>query len=155
MVLTHHESCICMNMISFVRGPFGSHACLFPRENNLTRVMVELPSDERDKNQIPLETVQSEARRALLPHRVEFLAVMWWTVYSVGQHVANQYTDKKEDDDDNIIPRVFLCGDACHSQSPTLGQGLNTGIGDVFNLVRKEYGSSFRDHNCCGNSNIK
>ncbi|KAG2218390.1 hypothetical protein INT45_011578 [Circinella minor] len=123
--------------ISFVRGPFGSHACLFPRENNLTRVMVELPSDERDKNQIPLETVQSEARRALLPHRVEFLAVMWWTVYSVGQHVANRYTDKKEDDDDNIIPRVFLCGDACHSQSPTLGQGLNTGIGDVFNLMWK------------------
>ncbi|KAI9477701.1 FAD binding domain-containing protein [Zychaea mexicana] len=118
--------------ISFVRGPFGSHACLFPRENNLTRVMVELPSDDRDRNQIPLETVQSEARRALLPHRVEFLAVMWWTVYSVGQHVAARYTDNAGD-----TPRVFLCGDACHSQSPTLGQGLNTGIGDVFNLVWK------------------
>ncbi|KAI8139721.1 FAD binding domain-containing protein [Fennellomyces sp. T-0311] len=118
--------------ISFVRGPFGSHACLFPRENNLTRVMVELPSDDRDRNQIPLEIVQSEARRALLPHRVEFLAVMWWTVYSVGQHVANRYTDKDSD-----MPRVFLCGDACHSQSPTLGQGLNTGVGDVFNLMWK------------------
>ncbi|KAI9246290.1 FAD binding domain-containing protein [Phascolomyces articulosus] len=127
--------------ISFVRGPFGSHACLFPRENNLTRVMVELPSDDRDRNQIPLETVQSEARRALLPHRVEFLAVMWWTVYSVGQHVANRYTDwmneEEEGNDNNNIPRVFLCGDACHSQSPTLGQGLNTGIGDVFNLMWK------------------
>ena len=33
--------------------------------------------------------------------------------------------------------RVFLCGDAAHSQSPTLGQGVNTGFGDIFNLVSK------------------
>ncbi|KAI7881169.1 hypothetical protein K492DRAFT_177357 [Lichtheimia hyalospora FSU 10163] len=116
--------------ISFIKGPFGTHACMFPRENNLVRVMVQL-SDEGDRNQIHLETVQHEARRALLPHRVEFTAVMWWTIYAVGQHVATHYTSSQED------PRIFLCGDACHSQSPTLGQGLNTGFGDVFNLVWK------------------
>ncbi|KAI9310941.1 FAD binding domain-containing protein [Dichotomocladium elegans] len=115
--------------ISFVQGPFGTNACMFPRENNLTRVMVQL-SDEGDRNQIHLETVQHEARRALLPHRVEFIAVMWWTIYQVGQHVATHYTSSRDD------PRIFLCGDACHSQSPTLGQGLNTGLGDVFNLKR-------------------
>lgn len=101
---------------------------MFPRENNLVRVMVQL-SDEGDRNQIHLETVQHEARRALLPHRVEFTAVMWWTIYSVGQRIATHYTSSQQD------PRIFLCGDACHSQSPTLGQGLNTGLGDVLNLV--------------------
>lgn len=116
---------------SFIKGPFGTHACMFPRENNLVRVMVQL-SDEGDRNQIHLETVQHEARRALLPHRVEFIGTMWWTIYRVGQHVATHYTSSQED------PRIFLCGDACHSQSPTLGQGLNTGFGDVFNLASGE-----------------
>lgn len=92
--------------------------------------MVHMPQTDVDRNQIQLEDIQTEARRALLPYRVEFLAVLWWTVYSVGQHVAQRYQM-----DDEKHPRVFLCGDACHSQSPTLGQRLNTGLSDVFNLV--------------------
>ncbi|KAG0165907.1 hypothetical protein DFQ28_008157 [Apophysomyces sp. BC1034] len=117
--------------VSFIQGSFGS-ACLFPRENNLTRVMVHMPQTDVDRNQIQLEDIQTEARRALLPFRVDIMAVLWWTVYSVGQHVAQRYQIEGEEH-----PRVFLCGDACHSQSPTLGQGLNTGLGDVFNLIWK------------------
>ena len=30
--------------------------------------------------------------------------------------------------------RVFLCGDAAHVHSPAVGQGMNTGLGDAFNL---------------------
>lgn len=33
--------------------------------------------------------------------------------------------------------RVFLAGDAAHVHSPTGGQGMNTGIGDAFNLAWK------------------
>ncbi|RDX54609.1 monooxygenase [Lentinus brumalis] len=33
--------------------------------------------------------------------------------------------------------RVFLCGDIAHVHSPTGGQGLNTGVGDSFNLAWK------------------
>ncbi|KAI8393997.1 FAD binding domain-containing protein [Radiomyces spectabilis] len=119
--------------VSYVHGPMGN-VCLFPRENNLLRVMVHMSSG-KERNQIQLNDIQTEARRALLPYRVEFLAVLWWTVYSVGQHVAQEMQRTITPQDNR--PRVFLCGDAAHSQSPTLGQGLNTGLGDVFNLVWK------------------
>ncbi|KAI0698051.1 FAD binding domain-containing protein [Cerioporus squamosus] len=33
--------------------------------------------------------------------------------------------------------RVFLCGDAAHVHSPTGGQGLNTSVGDAFNIAWK------------------
>ncbi|RDX54604.1 hypothetical protein OH76DRAFT_1397960 [Lentinus brumalis] len=33
--------------------------------------------------------------------------------------------------------RVFICGDAAHVHSPTGGQGLNTSVGDAFNIAWK------------------
>ncbi|KAI9020280.1 FAD binding domain-containing protein [Phycomyces nitens] len=109
---------------------------LFPRENGLTRIFVHFNENEHDlrkeqhnRNKIQLEDIQREAKRALLPHRIEFLGILYWTVYVVGQRQAATM-----DSHDN---RVFLCGDAAHSQSPTLGQGVNTGFGDVFNLIWK------------------
>ncbi len=33
--------------------------------------------------------------------------------------------------------RILLAGDACHVQSPAAAQGMNTGIGDAFNLAWK------------------
>lgn len=107
---------------------------MFPRENGLTRLFVHFNENEHEqrkeqhnRNKIMLEDIQREAKRALLPHRIEFLGILYWSVYVVGQRYASRLDSKDQ--------RVFLCGDAAHSQSPTLGQGLNTGLGDVFNLV--------------------
>ncbi|KAI8148429.1 FAD binding domain-containing protein [Fennellomyces sp. T-0311] len=109
---------------------------LFPRENGLTRIFVhfdenelELRKEQYNRNKIQLEDIQREAKRALLPHRLEFLGILYWSVYVVGQRLATQMDAMKQ--------RVFLCGDAAHCQSPTLGQGVNTGFGDVFNLIWK------------------
>ncbi|KAG2219289.1 hypothetical protein INT45_011304 [Circinella minor] len=109
---------------------------LFPRENGLTRIFVhfdekelEMRKEQYNRNKIQLEDIQREAKRALLPNRLEFLGILYWSVYVVGQRLATEMDAMKQ--------RVFLCGDAAHCQSPTLGQGVNTGFGDVFNLVWK------------------
>jgi phenol 2-monooxygenase len=112
---------------------------MFPRENGLTRLFVHFNEDEHEqrkeqhnRNKIQLEDIQREAKRALLPHRIEFLGILYWSVYVVGQRYASRMDSEDQ--------RVMLCGDSAHSQSPTLGQGVNTGFGDVFNLVSTGYG---------------
>lgn len=107
---------------------------MFPRENGLTRIFVHFAENEHEqrkeqynRNKIQVEDIQREAKRALLPHRIEFLGILYWSVYVVGQ----RYAERLDAED----KRIFLCGDAAHSQSPTLGQGVNTGFGDIFNLV--------------------
>ena len=45
--------------------------------------------------------------------------------------VADTYIDSQSN------PRVFLAGDSAHAFPPSGGFGLNTGIGDAFNLAHK------------------
>lgn len=123
-----------MSLFSMIQGDVARTVSLFPRENNLTRIFVhfdprenEIRKEQHNRNKVQLEDIQREAKRALLPYRLEFLGVLYWSVYVVGQRIAERMSAMND--------RVFLCGDAAHCQSPTLGQGLNTGFGDVFNLV--------------------
>ncbi|EFI27336.1 FAD binding domain-containing protein [Coprinopsis cinerea okayama7 len=52
----------------------------------------------------------------------------WWTVYTIGQRVASQFS---------VHNRIFIVGDACHTHSPKAGQGMNASMGDSHNLVWK------------------
>ncbi|KAI8885722.1 hypothetical protein K501DRAFT_245438 [Backusella circina FSU 941] len=122
--------------VCIVQSDHAKTISMFPRENGLTRLFVHFNEDEHEqrkeqhnRNKIQLEDIQREAKRALLPHRIEFLGILYWSVYVVGQRYASRMDSEDQ--------RVFLCGDAAHSQSPTLGQGVNTGFGDVFNLIWK------------------
>ncbi len=48
----------------------------------------------------------------------------WLSRFSIHRRLAGRYRSN----------RVLLAGDACHIQSPLGAQGMNTGIGDAFNL---------------------
>lgn len=69
-----------------------------------------------------------EAIAAVKPFDVTFLTVDWWTIYSVGQRIAETF-EKKD--------CIFLAGDACHTHSSGAAQGMNTGIHDSVNLAWK------------------
>lgn len=70
----------------------------------------------------------AEAVAACKPFEVEFERIDWWTIYSVGQRVAESFYVKDA---------VFLAGDACHTHSSGAAQGLNTGVHDSSNLAWK------------------
>jgi 2-polyprenyl-6-methoxyphenol hydroxylase-like FAD-dependent oxidoreductase len=53
--------------------------------------------------------------------------VKWFSTYHVHHRVVERFS----------AGRVFLLGDAAHVHSPVGGQGMNTGIGDAFNLAWK------------------
>ena len=54
-------------------------------------------------------------------------APRWLTRFTIHRRLASRYRQN----------RVLLAGDACHIQSPLGAQGMNTGIGDAFNLAWK------------------
>ncbi|KAK5736841.1 hypothetical protein LTR17_007166 [Elasticomyces elasticus] len=69
-----------------------------------------------------------EAIAAVKPFTLEFEKVDWWTIYSVGQRIAQSFFVKD---------CVFLAGDACHTHSSGAAQGMNTGLHDAVNLAWK------------------
>ena len=105
---------------------------LIPREGGyMARIYVEmdkLAQDERvHARAVTLDDVVGAAQRILRPYTFEPKAVAWWSVYEVGQRIADRFDDASD-------PRVFIMGDACHTHSAKAGQGLNVSVQDAFNL---------------------
>lgn len=73
-----------------------------------------------------------EAQQAVAPFEIEFLKVDWFTTYGIGQRVAASYIQDE---------RVILAGDAAHTHSSGLAQGMNTGVHDAINLSWKLAGT--------------
>ncbi|KUL86983.1 hypothetical protein ZTR_05722 [Talaromyces verruculosus] len=74
------------------------------------------------------EVAVKEAIESMRPFNVKFTEVHWWTLYTIGQRIARDFSTKD---------RIFLCGDAAHTHSSGAAQGLNTGIHDSVNLAWK------------------
>ena len=85
---------------------------IIPRENNLVRLYIQIASST-DKNwnprqQVTTEEVQASAKKILQPFWIEWDRVEWYSVYPIGQGIAEKYT---------LDHRVFMGGDACHTHS--------------------------------------
>ncbi|SPQ27253.1 27b4b460-533a-4ccd-9616-764d5db13949 [Thermothielavioides terrestris] len=105
---------------------------VIPRENNMVRLYIQLASstdpDFNPRKTASAEEVQASAKRILQPYSIEWERVEWYSVYPIGQGIADKYT---------LDHRVFLGGDACHTHSPKAGQGMNTAFLDALNLAWK------------------
>lgn len=110
---------------------------LIPREGgNLARFYIEIDKLNvgervRERN-IGIDQLIAAAKRILSPYEFDVAEVAWWSVYEIGQRLTDKFDDVPAGEDRD--PRIFICGDACHTHSPKAGQGMNVSMGDGFNL---------------------
>ncbi|KAF2120621.1 FAD binding domain-containing protein [Lophiotrema nucula] len=105
---------------------------VIPRENNMVRLYIQIASstdpDFNPRKTATTEEVQKHAQEILRPYTITWDRVEWFSVYPIGQGIAERYT---------LDERVFMGGDACHTHSPKAGQGMNTAFLDAVNLAWK------------------
>lgn len=100
-----------------------SDVAWIPREGDIDRFYIRM-----DTKDFSIEEAILKINHALQPHALTFKETVWFSQFSVKESVAQNFF---------IHGRVFLAGDACHIHSVNGGQGLNTGLGDAFNLMWK------------------
>ena len=124
---------------SFIQSKENGAVMTIPREGGyLVRFYVELALLDKDQRASDLglkaEDVIAKAQQIMHPYKLDVKEVAWWSIYEVGQRVAERFDDTPVDNPENLIPRAFVAGDACHTHSPKGGWGLNTSLPDTFNL---------------------
>ncbi|EXJ84115.1 hypothetical protein A1O3_04782 [Capronia epimyces CBS 606.96] len=105
---------------------------VIPRENNMVRLYIQIASstdpDFSPRKTATVAEVQAAAKRIFQPYYCDWDRVEWYSVYPIGQGIADKYT---------LDHRVFMGGDACHTHSPKAGQGMNTAFHDAVNFAWK------------------
>lgn len=105
---------------------------VIPREDNMVRLYIQIASstdpDFDPRKTATAEEVQEVAKKILSPYYITWDRVEWYSVYPIGQGIAEKYT---------LDGRVFMGGDVCHTHSPKAGQGMNTAFHDAINLAWK------------------
>ena len=126
-----------IRMKSAIHSANEGNILIIPREGGyMVRLYIELDElaeDERIASRnITSDHLIAAARRILHPYSLEVREVAWWSVYEIGQRICDKFDDLPEDSE--LLPCVFIAGDACHTHSPKAGQGMNVSIADGFNL---------------------
>ncbi len=98
----------------------------FPVRPQQVRLLGVLPDTlaDHDNDQITFDELKPTVESLL---RVHVQHVNWFSLFRVHHRVASNFRKN----------RCFLAGDAGHVHSPVGGQGMNTGLGDAFNLAWK------------------
>jgi 2-polyprenyl-6-methoxyphenol hydroxylase-like FAD-dependent oxidoreductase len=97
---------------------------IFPMSATRRRVVAMIETTPTE-DAPTLETVRQVLQRA--PAALDARAVRWSTYFRIHHRQVEQMR----------VGRMFIAGDAAHIHSPFGGQGMNTGLQDVWNLVWK------------------
>jgi len=124
---------------SFIQSKEHGAIMTIPREGGyLVRFYIELGLLGKEQRvshlDLKAEDVIAKAQQIMHPYKLDVKEVAWWSIYEVGQRVADRFDDTPVDNPEGLIPRAFVAGDACHTHSPKGGWGLNTSLPDTFNL---------------------
>jgi phenol 2-monooxygenase len=124
---------------SLIQSAHEGSILIIPREGGyLVRFYVEIANldvgERVASRNITLDDMIAKARRILNPFTLEVKEVAWWSVYEIGQRLADKFDDVPEEEVATRLPSVFITGDACHTHSPKAGQGMNVSMQDAFNL---------------------
>ena len=117
---SHDAVYVCFGTDSFV--------AFFPLKGaSKWRIVGNLPEEiRRDETTIDYEEIEAKIRNEMqIP--LDIKSVKWFSVYRVHSRRVDKFRDNK----------CFLAGDAAHIHTPAGGQGMNTGIGDAYNLAWK------------------
>lgn len=101
----------------------GPLAC-FPMGNKRYRIVMTAPQGSTGDPALT-DIEQEFKKRSSDP--AQFSHPVWLTQFSIHHRQIQQYR----------YGRIFVAGDAAHIHSPMGGQGLNTGMQDIYNLVWK------------------
>jgi len=102
---------------------FGPVA-IFPMSPTRRRIVATIDKQEGDAPS--LELVRTILRQRA-PHAIEARAMHWSSYF----HIHHRHAARLR------VGRVFIAGDAAHIHSPFGGQGMNTGLHDIWNLTWK------------------
>ena len=124
---------------SAIHSATEGSALIIPREGGyLLRIYIELDKLNANKRisdlNVTSERLIAAAQRILNPYILEVKEIAWWSVYEIGQRLCDSFDDLPRERAPDLIPRVFIAGDACHTHSPKAGQGMNVSMQDAFNL---------------------
>jgi 2-polyprenyl-6-methoxyphenol hydroxylase-like FAD-dependent oxidoreductase len=106
----------------------ASVAIFFPMVGeNRYRIIGTFPEGlEKDEGEILYAEIEQRIKEDSKLD-LEISHVNWFSVYKVHTRAVNRFS----------VGRCFVAGDAAHIHSPAGGQGMNTGIQDVYNLAWK------------------
>jgi 2-polyprenyl-6-methoxyphenol hydroxylase-like FAD-dependent oxidoreductase len=97
---------------------------IFPMSVTRRRIVATIAHPEGDA---PSLALVQRILRDRAPNAIKATALSWSSYFRIHRrHVARLRTG-----------RIFIAGDAAHIHSPFGGQGMNTGLHDVWNLVWK------------------
>ncbi|BCM92314.1 pentachlorophenol 4-monooxygenase [Abditibacteriota bacterium] len=107
-----------------------SFAMLFPMQGEKHwRLLGNMPEYEHEglvDQKVPFEVIENKVQ-SLVQKPLDITNARWFSTYKVHTRHAETFS----------LGNCFLAGDAAHVHTPAGGQGMNTGIQDVYNLAWK------------------